>query len=85
MSLQDQPYQATVGLVFANGVLTITGTAYINQTVAASLADELSAVTTVTNPGTAGTLLWSTVITPNSAIVSADNTVALEIGNPNNG
>lgn len=84
MSLQDQPYQATVGLVFADGVLTATYYIYCNATVATSVADEASATSTVTSPDT-GVIKVVTVITPNTPITSADNTVAMEFSNINNG
>lgn len=84
MSKQDQPNQADVSFVFADGVLTATYNIYCNATVATSLADEASATSTVTSPGT-GVLKVVTVITPNTAVTSADNTVGGEIANVNLG
>lgn len=81
MGSSDQPNQMVVGAVFAAGVLTITGDLFCNGGVATSLADDASAVTTITTPE-AGHSHWVTVITPNSAIASAGNTVGNGIENP---
>lgn len=83
MSTQDQPNQGSIQLDFADGVLTVTGYWFGNDGVCTSLADESSATTTVTRPG-AGQVKWVTVITPNTPLTSADNTVKGNIYNATN-
>lgn len=67
-----QPNQSEFGYAFANGVLTVTYYIAANEAVVTSIADEASATSTVT-AAAAGLIKVVTVITPNSAITSADD------------
>lgn len=81
MAASDQPNQMVVGAAFVAGVLTITGDLFCNPGVATSVADDASAVTTL-SVTESGHLHWVTVITPNTPVTAAGNTVGNGIENP---
>ncbi len=80
MADQTQPNQVHCKASFAAGVLTFTTDIYCNPAVATSVADSASAVSTVTAPAS-GQLHIVTVVTPNSAIVSANTPVLQDFKN----
>lgn len=70
----EQPGQIQIAAANADGVLTVTYDIFMNPAVATSLADEASATSTVTADST-GKLHVVTVITPNTPVTTADNTI----------
>lgn len=84
MAAQTQPNQIHSNATFAAGVLTFTTDIFMNPAVAASLNDGSNTATVACDGTTvSGKLKITVVITPNSAIASANTPILQGIHNVN--